>query len=55
MTIRELYEWAKENKIENLPLSVRYWDVFEEGYSIQKIHLSNLDVDNIEMVIQVWS
>ena len=55
MTIKELYEWAKENKIENLPLSVRYWDVFEEGYSIQKIHLSNLDVDNAGTIIQVWS
>nr|DAE78114.1 MAG TPA: hypothetical protein [Caudoviricetes sp.] len=55
MTIKELYEWAKENKSEDLPLSVRYWDIFDEGYNIQKIHLSNLDTDNVEMIIQVWS
>ena len=53
MTIKELYEWAKENKSENLSVSARYWDIFNDGYSIDKIHLSNLETDNTEVIIYI--
>lgn len=53
MTIKKLYEWAKENKSENLPVSARYWDIFNDGYSIDKIHLSNLETDNTEVIIYI--
>lgn len=55
MTIKELYEWAKENKSENLPVSVRYWDIFNEGYSIEEIHLSDVETDNITIIIYIDS
>ena len=53
MTIKELYEWAKENKSENLPVSARYWNIFNEGYSFEKIHLSDLEADSTEIIIYI--
>mgnify|MGYP003446930000 CR=1 len=51
MTIKELYEWAKENKGENLPVSVRYWNILNEEYSFEEIHLSDLEADSTEIII----
>ena len=51
MTIKELYEWAKENKSENLPVSVRYWNILNEEDSFEEIHLSDLKADNTEVII----
>ena len=46
MTIKELYEWTKENKSENLPISVRYWDN-------EEVNLSVIETDNITVIIYI--
>ena len=51
MTIKELYEWAKENKSENLPVSARYWNIFNEEYSFEEINSSDLEADSTEIII----
>lgn len=43
MTIQELYNWTKENEVENSPLAIIYWDEDDWEYYIKEVLLSQID------------
>lgn len=53
MTIKELYEWAKESERENLPLSIEYWNEEHWGYLVKEILLSDIIKDDVMTIIEV--
>jgi len=54
MTVAELYNYAKERKAENLPLTISYscsddwYSLFDEETSVENIEIVNNEV-NIQM------
>lgn len=43
MTIQDLYNWAKENEVENSPLAIIYWNEDDWEYYIKEVSLSQID------------
>lgn len=51
MTINELYEWAKENNVENYNVRIQYRDEGGCYYGTDTLYESDIEIDNLRLEV----